>query len=725
MTEAVKTTYTHCTICVATCGLAVTSQNNKVIKVEPDKDNVFWEDFCIKAAESHHLIDHPLRIKAPMKRVGDQYVEVSYEQMLCELAEQLNTIIDSYGADSIGAYVGNPATSNTSTYAFLNLFLDAINTKSRYFVGSLDQNALHIVFEHMYNHPWAFIQTDVDNCQYLMMIGANPAVSEFGWLYSVSQGWKRALKAKEAGSTLVIVDPRKTESANKASEHIAPLPNTDWAFVLAILHVIFTNNWHDPEAEKDCNGFEQLRQIALAADLDSLSRRCDIPVATLTRIAKDFSHASSAVCLANTGVGQSSTGAITIWLAQALTLITGNMRRKGGMFHTKGAMNLLKNGAELFPVQHRNSRVRGTASVAGFFPTIEIADDINTPGEGQLKAFFIVGGNPVISAPQGKELDEALAKLDLLVCVDSFQRDSHRHAHWLIPAPHFLELDDAAILLKDLNARPSVQFLRKAVDKPATVPYEWQFFRDLVLKMDKPLLMGKKHLNLLVKATNLWGKLTGNPYDGFSPKTLTKALLKKGGATTYKEVENSPHGLLLNEEVDFNYFLDNLPTADGKVNLAPEMFTARLQNLLAEQEIRHDRDQYPFLLINKRRKHMMNSWMTHGSMQKMKNPDGDIIEIHPDDAEKIGCSDGHRVRVASAVGEIDALLRTTESVRPGVAVMGHGWGSHTFDPHHSGKVEFHGGVNRNLLVSNQKDQMDPLSGVPKLNGTAISILPIA
>src|SRR5690606_30733941 len=276
MTEAVKTTYTHCTICVATCGLAVTSQNNKVIKVEPDKDNAFWEDFCIKAAESHHLIDHPLRITAPMKRVGDQYVEVSYEQMLCELAEQLNTIIDNYGADSIGSYVGNPATSNTSTYAFLNLFLDAINTKSRYFVGSLDQNALHIVFEHMYNHPWAFIQTDVDNCQYLMMIGANPAVSEFGWLYSVSQGWKRVLKAKEAGSTLVIVDPRKTESAKKASEHIAPLPNTDWAFVLAILNVIFTNNWHDPEAEKDCNGFERLRQIALAADLDSLSRRCDI-----------------------------------------------------------------------------------------------------------------------------------------------------------------------------------------------------------------------------------------------------------------------------------------------------------------------------------------------------------------------------------------------------------------------------------------------------------------
>ncbi|MEZ5481551.1 MAG: molybdopterin-dependent oxidoreductase [Porticoccaceae bacterium] len=576
----------------------------------------------------------------------------------------------------------------------------------------------------MYNHPWAMLQTDVDNCQYLMMIGANPAISEFGWLYAVNQGWKRALKTKEAGGKLIIVDPRETESAKKASEHIAPLPDTDWALVLGMMHVIFNNNWHSKEAEKDCNGFDELRQLATSADLQSLSRRCDIPVETITRLADEFAHASSATCMANTGAGQSSTGSITIWLAQALTLITGNMRRKGGMFHTRGAMNLLKNGGELFPTQHLTSRVRKTPSVAGFFSVTEIPDEINTPGDGQIKAFVIVGGNPVISGPQGEELDKALEKLDLLICVDSFQRDSHRHADWLIPATHFLETDDMAILVRDLNAQPNAQVMRKAVEKPATVPYEWQFFRDLTLKMNKPLLMGKKHLNLLVKAMNAWGKLTGNPYNGFSPKTLMTELLKKGGVTTYKAVESAPHGLLLDEQPDFNYFLDNLPTEDGKVNLVPKPFRARLEEIIAMPEQRDNIGQFPLLLINKRRKHMMNSWLTHGSAQKMKNPDGDIIEINPDDAKKLGCDNNGQVLVASSVGRINATVRITDSVRQGVAVMGHGWGGHTFDPKNPGKIDNQGGTNRNVLISNESNETDPLSGVPKLNGTAISITPV-
>jgi formate dehydrogenase len=675
------------------------------------------------------MIDHPKRITSPMKRVGDSYVPVEYRQMLRELAPQLNAIIDSHGSNAVGAYIGNPVTSNTGTYAFANLFLEAIKTKNKFFVGSLDQNAVHVVNEEMYNHPWAFIQTDIDNCQYLMLVGGNPAVSEFGWVYAATRGWKRILKAKENGSTLVVVDPRKTESAKKASEHLAPIPGTDWALLLAMLHVILVNDWQSSNATLDCVGFDNLKKLALSQDLASLSRRCDIPEETIVRMARDFAHSPSAACVVNTGPGQHATGTISVWLGQVLTLITGNMRRKGGMFHTKGAMNLLKNGAELFPSQHFTSRVRGTASVAGYLPAAEIVDEIETPGEGQIKAFFVIGGNPVLSGPEGEKLDNAFKKLDLLICVDSFQRDSHRHADWLIPTPHFLEAEGMSILVKDLNAQPAAQLLRKAVEKPPGVPYEWQFYRDLTLAMGKPLLLGKKSMNLVVRAFNLIGAMSGDPYNGFSPKALMKELLKKGGATTYSKVERAEHGLLLDEEIDYNFFLDNIPTKDGKVNLVPEKFLQRVRQLLAMPETRANASEYPFLLTGRRRKQMMNSWLTQGSGERMKNKDGDRIDVHPEDAKLLGLEEGTPVRVSSKVGSIEAVLRTTDTVRRGVAVMGHGWGGHTFDTQGAAQganqkrtaVEVQGGINRNLLVSAAAEDLDPLSGLPNLNGTAVSI----
>ncbi|MEX1668105.1 molybdopterin-dependent oxidoreductase [Zhongshania guokunii] len=716
MSETV--TYTHCNICVAGCGLKVTAKDNQIVNIEPDKDAAVWRDFCVRGAEAHHALNHPQRITHPMKRVGDGYVPVPYKQAIKEIAQQLKTILDRDGANALGAYTGNPGASNFGGFAFLGLLLDAVGTDNRYFVGSLDENAHHYVCDAMYHQPWTMLQADIENTDFLLLVGANPAISEFAWFFAVSEGWKKAQAMQARGGQIVVVDPRRSESAQKAKLHLAPLPDSDWALLLALLHIIASNDWYDKNAAKDCDDFEGLLTLLRNQDLQALSQRCDIASGILEQVARDFSR-GSAMCLAHTGVGQSVNGAVGMWLAHLLNLITGNMRRKGGLYHNRGALDLLRTGAELFPEAKRSSRVNKAPSVAGYLPVNEMATDIATPGPGQIKAFIIQGGNPVISGPEGDNLDKAFAELELLIAVDSFQRDSHRHAHWLIPAPSFLEIEELSALIQEIGAESNIQMLRATVKKPDSMPYEWEFFRDLVLAMDKPLLLGKPALNWVVKGFNLYGKLTGKPYDGFSPKSIGKELLKKGGIVSYKDVDKAEHGLRLNQPRDYNYFLDSVATATGKVAVMPSALTERLQQLLAEPHLHNKSAEFPLQLISRRRKHMMNSWLTHGAMKKMKRPEGDVIEINDMDAQRWALNDGSQVRVRSRVGAIDAKLKVSDRVRSGVAVMSHGWGGQTYSPKNGSASEAVGGVNRNLLVA--ADDVDPLSRVPRLNGTAVCV----
>lgn len=712
-----RVTYTNCNICVSGCGLKVTSENNQVIKVEPDKESPAWRDFCVKGGQAYKALTHPARITQPMKRVGDRYVPVPYKQAVKEIAAQLNDIIDRHGANAVGSYTGNPGASNFGGFVFLSLLLDAIGTDSRYFVGSLDENALHYVCEEMYNLPWTILQADIENTDCLLLVGANPAISEFAWLFSVTEGWKKAEAMRARGGKIFVVDPRRTESASKADHHIAPLPNTDWALLLAVLHVIAKNRWYDPAAAADCDRFEELIELLVSHDLVELGRRCDVPVSAIENLAREFSKGSG-ICLAHTGVGQSSTGSVGVWLSHLLNLITGNLRRRGGLYHMRGALDLVANGSEFFPKAHRVSRVNKAPSVAGFLPVTELHTELTTPGEGQLKAFIIQGGNPVISGPEGDKLDQALAGLECLIAVDSFQRESHRHAHWLMPVPSFLELNEVSALVQELSASARVQMQRPVVDKPAGVPYEWEFFRDLALAMNKPFLMGKPILNWLVKGLSLKAKITGNPYDGFSPKTVVQTMYKKAGRVDYRDIEKSPHGVALNEQPDYDYFLDNLDTESGKVQVMPEALLGHLQSLLASPVARADREAYPLQMISRRRKQMMNSWMVQGSVQTMKSPEGDVIEVCEEDARALGLNDGESVTVRSAVNSLRARLKVSDRLRPGVAVMVHGWGGNTYNPSQANS-EAVGGVNRNLLVS--VTDYDPLTRVPKLNGTGIRI----
>ena len=714
-----KTSYTVCGICEQGCGLKVTAENNTVIKIEPDKDNAFsWRDYCIKGAKSHLALTHEKRITKPMKRVGDRYIETSYEEAIADIGSRLNSIIDNHGANAVGSYTGNPNGFNFGGALFFSMFLDAIGTENRFWVASVDQNALHVVSENLYGNPWVSLQPDIDRCDYYLLIGTNPQISGMCWIGYSPDGWKRILARKDAGAELVVVDPRKTECASKASQHIAPLPESDWALLLAIIKIIFDNEW-DNAPKQYLDGLAALKSQAQSADLHALSQLCDIPQNTIFSLAEQFAKAPRAMAIGRTGVSQGRNGVLALWLVQALNLITNRVEQEGGIYYAAGILDFLKAGDALFPPSNAISRLRGNKNIAGSHSIAELPDEITTPGEGQIRALIMNSGNPVVSGPEGDKLDAALSQLECFVVIDHFQRESHRHADWLIPGDHFLERTDIHPLLQALSPSPRAQMSRAAVELPDGMRYEWEFLRDLAIAMNKPFVMGKQWLNPVVKASIKLATWTGKKNYGFSPTWLSRVLIRSGGRFKWKDIQNAQHGLGdVNTRPEFGALFKKLTTASGKVNIAPPPFIELLNKRVNEAP--EDTSAYPLQLIGRRRMKMMNSWSVETSMTGMKEQEmsGDSIEINTEDAKRFGISDGQLVTVSSASNQLQAKAKLSTDIRRGVAVMEHGWGYRTFDPK-TGEGTYNGGVNRNILVSNT--DVDPLSRVPRLNGTRVNV----
>jgi formate dehydrogenase len=716
------THHTFCHICEQLCGLEVTTQDGRITRIEPDQQHPFsWRDFCIKAGTAHLGLDDPRRITTPMRRVGDRYVVASYEEAIADIGSRLNTLIARHGPDTVGSYLGNPVGFNFGASLFLALLLDAIGTRSRFFVGSIDQNALHVTAQAMYGSHWVCLQPDIEYADCILLIGTNPKISGMNWMGRSPDGWKRILARKQAGASLLVVDPRRTECARQASLHVAPLPESDWALLLAMIKLIIENGWCNAQRLRHVTGLDLVETLARQADLDDLSRRCDVPTPTIRELAQTFATAPRGFAVARTGVGQGLNGTLGLWLTAVLNLITNRIESEGGLFYPIGVLDVLAVGEKVFPDVHTKSRVKGTPSVAGHWPLAELAGEITTPGTGQLRALLISGGNPVVSGPGGDALDRALQELDLLVVIDQFQRESHRHAHWLIPAEHFLEREEVHPLIHALNPVPFIQTSRKVVEPPAGVRPEWEFLRDLTLAMGRPLLGGRRSLNLLVRASRLLASITGNRNHGVSPAWFARYLVRQGGRFRWRDIQRAEHGVgEPGARPQFGALFTRLKTPDGKIDAAPARFVEMLHRRLQEPAVPPERERFPLQIITRRRMQMMNTWLKETSMLRMRDPGGERIELSQADCAAMGLADGQRVRVRSATAELEATVQVSAELRPGVAVMEHGWGSRTFDPR-TGEGDAAGGQIRNRLVSAQ--ELDPLSGVPRLNGTPISVSP--
>lgn len=707
--------HTFCRYCLASCGVEVEVTDNRVVKISPDRANPHsWTDFCAKGRTAAEVVEHPRRILHPMRRVDDGYVEATWDEAVADIASRMTAIIDADGPDAIASYTGNPAGYSSSSILFMTGWLDAIGSRNRYHVGSVDQNALHVVAESMYGSQLFVPVSDIDNCDYFLIVGANPAVSAWNWVESVPGGWKRTLERQRSGATIAVVDPIRSETAERADVHLAVRPGQDWALLLGMLAVILNERHEHPGDCRDLvTGMSDLRRLASEVDLDDLSARCDIPRSEIESVARDFAAAPRAMVITRTGVSLHAAGTIGEWLGHVLNTITGRMDRPGGRRYEPGYVDALRLAALAKAPDHR-SRVQGRALVAGHHGLDELPDEITTPGPGRIRALVINAGNPVVSGPDGAKLDHALQQLDLLVAIDLVQRESHRHAHWLLPAVHWLERDDLLALTSGLHDEPYVHFGHRAIAPPGQASEEWRFFLDLTLAMKRPFL-GIRGVNRFVTASRSIARATRRPGLEFGPHWIDRLILASSRGISWRKVVSRPHGWVLGPR-QFGRLRGALRTPDKKIHVAPPEFVARTRELLAEPQPEAPAGM-PYLLGNRRRRHSMNSWLNDLPGLHPSGKDN-LLLIHPSDASSLGISDGERVGVFSAVSRIEVTVCLSDRPRPGVLILDHGWGSRVFDPRGGGPpVSF--GVNRNLLAG--AAPLDPLSQTPALNSTYVGL----
>jgi formate dehydrogenase len=597
---------------------------------------------------------------------------------------------------------------------FLAGFMDAIESHNRYYVGSVDQNNYHVVSEALSGSQLLTLMPDVDACKCFLMVGMNPAVSAMNWLENVPNGWRRVLAAQEEGADLIVVDPVRTPTAEKANTHIAIRPGSDWAFLLGVLKVIVANGWEHKADCAEVTGFDNIRALVSEADLVDLSQRCDVSVEQIAEIAGRFALAPTAMCMTHTGVSQNVTGTIGEWFGHLLNIVTGRVDRPGGRRFEPGYVDTVKLFEMWAKPLEGKSRVRGLPAVAGHHALAELPDEIVTPGPGQIRALIIDCGNPVVSGPNGAALDEALGQLELLVAVDLVQRESHRHAHWLIPAAHWLERSELMPLVSQLQDEPFAQYGRQVVEAPPGVRQEWEFFTDLALAMGVPMF-GHKGVNGLIKTSRALAKLTKRPGVAFNPEWIDRLLVISGRKLKFKDIKAAPHGVKFGKK-EFGHLKKALRTPDKKIRYGSPALLGEARRQLVIPSPGPTAD-YPLFLSNRRHHDSMNSWLNEvPGLHKHRRTN--VVEINTDDAERLRIASGDIVRITSPTASVEMEALITDVTRPGVVVAAHGWGSRVFDPR-GGADPIVFGVNRNSLVN--KTDLDPLSQVSPLNSTCVRV----
>ncbi|MDB5970134.1 MAG: formate dehydrogenase [Hydrocarboniphaga sp.] len=714
----IRTVFTHCHYCVCLCGVKVTVDNDEVTSIEPDRDNPYtWSDFCRKGKTAAETRKHPQRLMSPMKRVGERYVAATYEEAIADIASRLKRIIAEHGADAVGTYHGNPLGFSFAGSIFFAGLLDALGTGNRYWVGSVDQNNTHVVQQAMYGSELIAMPPDIDECKCFLLVGMDPAQSKFGWTEVVPNGWTRVLNAQAGGADVIVVDPRRSNSAERANTHLAVLPGQDWALLLGLLHVTFEERLERPATAVPLSGVGTLRSLALEADLEDLSARCGIPVPVIRDVARRFAKAPRAMCVMHTGVAHNLTGTIAEWLGNALNAVTDRLDTPGGRRFESGYMDLVKIFAGFAPPTTHRTRLRNLPAIAGFHALAELADEIITPGKGQIRAMIVAAGNPVVSGPDSAALDQAFAGLDLLVAVDTVQRESHRHAHWLIPGTHWLEREGLHALFAGIMDKPFAQYANQALPPPAGIREEWSFFTDLALAMDRPMF-GKRGVNGFIRATRWLAHVTGRPQLAMNPRWVEWLLVASGRQLKYGDIRKHPHGWLYREK-RYGDLAAAIRTPDKTVHCAPPAFVDECRRHLAEPRSLAN-PEFPLMMINRRTRESMNSWLneTPGLFEQLRS---NSVEIHPQDAATLQLEDGAWTRVISATGAIELPVTISPGARPGVITIAHGWGSRIFDPGETLKAQSFG-ANRNKLVA--RTLLDPLSQTPAFNTTRVRLEPL-
>jgi len=708
--EAKKTVHTVCKVgaCEPFCGIEADVEDDKVVAIRPDKSHPMSEGYvCIKGMNVLGYQNSPDRLTRPLRRRGQDWEEVGWPELTREIGHKLRAIADAKGPRSIATYWGNSADSVALTMA--NTFCHAFGSPNSYNVLSLEYTDRGIVAERLYGNENLILQPDVSNAKFALLLGTNPVVTQGLTLLQrrphVAEDLK---KAQAAGGTLVVVDPRVTSTTKLADRHLAIRPGTDLFLLLGMIHVVVRERLYRHEfVERHTTGFETWEHLA---DLVTLERAAEITLVdahTIREIARAFAAADGAYAATRVGVQTSHNSVLTEWAVATLCAITGNVARSGGLFHNPGVIDVPALIEKFTKRKNRSpSRIGGYPQVFGGLPSAVLADEILTPGEGQVRALVVVAGNPVLSFPNTPKIEAALRDLELLISVDIFLNDTATFAHYVLPAATQYETGGFHFLVNQFDPYPFAELRPKLVDPPGECRSEWDIFKDLSRTAGVPFL-NNPLFDTLSKVLDKVGI-------GFTPELLYRYLLA-GKTPSYGRLKKSTHGLLGKPLRMGDFFDKGIHTKDRKIHLAPADLVEALETAVQNPPL--PTSAYPFLVISgARRLASFNSW-THNIPELVEKLKGNWATMHPDDADRLGIHEGERVRIRSASGEIAIEVRRSNEVLAGVIAIHQHWG-HTYA---SGMrtAQKYPGVNVNRLHGD--DVRDPFCAMPVYNGTPVAV----
>jgi anaerobic selenocysteine-containing dehydrogenase len=707
-----QTHFSTCTLCEAMCGIEVKTQDREILSIVGDKQNPFSEGHvCPKAMALKDLYDDPQRLKSPMQRTQQGWQAISWDAALDQVAEQLFAIQQQHGKDAVGLYLGNPNAHNMGAILFGPYFYRALKSHNRFSATSVDQLPHHIVSRQLFGHMSQIPIPDIDRTQYFMIIGGNPLASN-GSIMTVPHV-KRRLKAIQGrGGKVVVIDPKKSETAEISSEHLFIKPGSDALLMLAMLHTLFAKKLVNADnvlaITPDLLGVEA---FVAAYTPKRVASKIGIASGDIERLVTEFCAADGAICYGRMGASVQVFGTLTQYLIMLFNMLSGNLDRPGGMMFTQPAADLLPH-ASPGSIGQYHSRVRKLPAFAGEYPVSALAEEITTPGAGQIKAMVIGAGNPVLTTPNGQQLDQAFAGLDFMVAVDFYVTETSRHANIILPPVTALERDHYDIIFHKFAVRNSAKYSQAIFPVNESTRTDWQIYLALAERLDK--LNGSD----TSKYAGLWRK---QPKGVINDLLSMSAYQHAGEPLSLATLEANPHGL------DLGPLQSNLPAAiyhpDKRIALHFDYFMADLARL--EQHFYAQQDEAGndncLSLIGRRHLKSNNSWL-HNSQRMVKGTNNGLsrctAQLHPLDAQRFAIQDQQMIEVRSRVGLIKLPVEITENIMPGVISIPHGWG-HSKKGSAWAVAEQHAGVSVNDLTDEMV--LDELSGNAVLNGVPVFI----
>jgi formate dehydrogenase len=721
-----QTHHTFCRICEALCGLEVTTVDGRIQQIRPDPTHVATDGFsCVKGLKQHKLYDSPDRLMHPLRRTesGD-YLRAGWDQALAGIGSKVAQLRRDHGSDSIAMYVGTAAGFGVLHPAFAQGFMSGVGSGSMYSSATQDCANKFAVARHIYGFPFTQPFPDLEHTRCLIVVGANPAVSKWSFL-QVSNPVKRLRELERRGTKLFFVDPRKTESAKAAGEHVFIRPNTDPFFYLAFLHELLQRNAvAEARVAAHMKNFEQLRPLVEPWTPERCAEVTKIPAAKLRELVDAYLEADGAALYSSTGVNMGSHGSIAFWLQEVINAITGNLDRRGGTLVGRGILDFAKFGVKHgLLLRDDKSRVGGFASVNDTFPGGVLADEILTPGPKQVRALFVTGGNPLLTMANSGRLRQAFEHLELLVCLDIFQGETASLAHWVLPCTSPMQRPDLPFLfplLLGLQSKPYLQATREVVAPQGEQRDEATIYVDLCKAAGVNVFGSRIAQRLLELGKRRFAKRHPDRQPAIPQEFLLDAILRLTGQGRFAQLLAHPHGRESEPHRSDDFLGTRVVTPDGKLDLAPAPLLAEAAKLEAHFE-QERRDARRLKLITRRQIATHNSW-TH-NLDELVPTDSNYLYMHPDDAARLGLEDDACADVRSDTATVRTRVKLLADLMPGTVALPHGWGhQHARGLSIAGKT---GGVNVNLLAADGPDRLERISGMANLTGFCVDVSPAA